>query len=94
MESTNKLVKNLLKDARNVNFEKGVNIKYWNGFCYENEQICSVAIVKSYVVVNAQRLLADDYIYFNKNGEMLNERCIGNLREVQCDILNKIYNWV
>ena len=39
MESTNKLVKNLLKDARNVNFEKGVNIKYWNGFYYENEQI-------------------------------------------------------
>jgi N-acetylneuraminic acid mutarotase len=89
-----KKIERLLKNARMVSFEQGVNIKYWNGFYYENEQICSVAIVKTHIVVNVQRLLADDYIYFKKNGEMLNERCIGNLREVQCDILNKIYNWV
>lgn len=89
----NEMVDRILKGAKMVQFNKWIAIKYWNGFYYENEEICSIAIIKKHITINAQRITSNDYIYFNNDGEIINERCIGNLSSVQCEVLNKMHNW-
>jgi hypothetical protein len=82
----------MVEIIRKVNFYEPIRISYWNGMFYGTEFVTSVGIIRGKMIVNTSRLDCDDYVYYNDEGEILNNACIGDLNGLRGKVIDKIYN--
>ena len=82
----------MIEIIRKVNFYEPIRVSYWNGMYYGTEFVTSVGIIRGRIKINTSRLECDDYVYFNEEGEMLNNACIGDLSGLRNKAIDKIYN--